>query len=71
MIEAYLNGSYESFNLIHQLDDRYIPYEAKNQADAKEIGFDDLPVLVVGNKVMKYKKALKWLKKQKQGEIRW
>lgn len=30
MVTAYLNGSYESFNLVHQLDDREIPYEAKN-----------------------------------------
>ena len=69
MIVAYLNGSYESFNLVHQLNDRYIPYEAKSQADANEFGFDDLPVLVVGNKVLRYKKALKWLKKQ--GGKRW
>ena len=65
MIIAYLNGSYESFNLVHQLDDRDIPYEAKNQQDAHEFGFFDLPVLVVGNKVYGYKRALKWLKKKK------
>ena len=64
MIVAYLNGSYESFNLVRQLDDREISYEAKNQADAHEFGFYDLPVLIVGNKVMGYKKALKWIKKQ-------
>jgi len=64
MVTAYLDGSYESFNLVHQLDDREIPYEAKNQAAANESGFYDLPLLVVGNKVMGYKKALKWLKKQ-------
>ena len=64
MIVAYLNGSYESFNLVRQLDDREINYEAKNQADAHEFGFYDLPVLIVGNKVMGYKKALKWIKKQ-------
>lgn len=64
MVTAYLNGSYESFNLVHQLDDREIPYEAKNQADAHEFGFYDLPILVVDNKVMGYKKALKWLRKQ-------
>lgn len=64
MVVAYLNGSYESFNLVHQLDDREIAYEAKNQSDAHEFGFFDLPVLVVDNKVMAYKKALKWLKKR-------
>lgn len=64
MVTAYLNGSYESFNLVHQLDDREIPYEAKNQADAHEFGFYDLPILLVDNKVFGYKKALKWLKKQ-------
>ena len=64
MVVAYLNGSYESFNLVHQLDDREIAYEAKNQSDAHEFGFFDLPVLVVDNKVMVYKKALKWLKKR-------
>lgn len=64
MVTAFLDGSYESFNLVHQLDDREIPYEAKNQTDANEYGFYDLPLLVVGNKVMGYKKALKWLKKQ-------
>lgn len=64
MVTAFLNGSYESFNLVHQLDDREIPYEAKTQTDANEYGFYDLPLLVVGNKVMGYKKALKWLKKQ-------
>lgn len=64
MVVAYLNGSYESFNLVHQLDDREIPYEAKNQFEAHEFGFYDLPVLIVGNKVLNYKKALKWLKKK-------
>lgn len=64
MVTAYLNGSFESFNLVHQLDDREIAYEAKNVVDAKEIGFTNLPVLVVGSKVMTYKKAMKWLKKQ-------
>ena len=64
MVTAFLNGSYESFNLAHQLDDREIPYEAKTQLDANESGFYDLPLLVVGNKVMGYKKALKLLKKQ-------
>lgn len=64
MVIAYLNGSYESFNLVHQLDDREIPYEAKNQIEAHEFGFYDLPVLIVGNKVLNYKKALKWLKKK-------
>lgn len=64
MVVAYLNGSYESFNLVHQLDDREIPYEAKNQLEAHEFGFYDLPVLIVGNKVLNYKKALKWLKKK-------
>ncbi len=67
MIVAYLDGSYESFNIVHQLDDREIPYEAKNQEDAHEFGFYNLPILIVGNKVMEYKKALKWLKKQNQG----
>ena len=64
MVTAYLNGSFESFNLVHQLDDREIAYEAKNVIDAYEIGFNTLPVLVVGNKIMNYKKALKWLRKQ-------
>jgi len=65
MVIGYFDGSYESFNLVHQLDDREIPYEAKNQQDAHEFGFYDLPMLVVGNKVLNYKRALKWLKKQK------
>ena len=64
MIVAYLNGSYESFNLVRQLDDREISYEAKNQKDAHEFGFYNLPLLIVDNKVLEYKKALKWLKKQ-------
>lgn len=64
MIVAYLDGSYESFNLVRQLDDRELSYEAKNQADAHEFGFYDLPVLVVNDKILNYKKALKWLKKQ-------
>lgn len=64
MVIAFLNGSYESFNLVRQLDDREIPYETKNQNDAHEFGFTELPVLIVGNKVLRYKKALKWLKKQ-------
>lgn len=64
MIVAYLDGSFESFNLVRQLDDRELSYEAKNQADAHEFGFYDLPVLVVNDKILNYKKALKWLKKQ-------
>lgn len=64
MVTIYCDGSYESFNLIRQLDDREIPYEAKNQFDAQEMGFYDLPILVVDNRVYKFKKALKWLRKQ-------
>lgn len=70
MIVAYLDGSYESFNIVRQLEDREIPYEAKNQADAHEFGFYNLPILIVGNKVMEYKKALRWLKRQKGG-VKW
>lgn len=64
MIVVYLNGSYESFNLVRLLDDMEINYEAKNQADAHEFGFYNLPTMIVGNKVLGYKKALKWIKKQ-------
>lgn len=64
MVIAYLNGSCNSFSLVHQLDDREIPYEAKTELEASELGYRDLPILVVDNKVMKYKKAMKWLRKR-------
>lgn len=67
-IIVYCNGSNESFRLIQQLESREEIYEAKGIVEAHEDNIKDLPAMVVGNKVLNYKKAMKWLKKNK-GEV--
>lgn len=67
-IIVYCNGSNESFRLIQQLESREEIYEAKGIVEANEDNIKDLPAMVVGNKVLNYKKAMKWLKKNK-GEV--
>lgn len=64
IITVYCNGSKESFHLIQQLESREVIYEAKGIAEAYEDNIHELPCMVVGDKILNYKKALRYLKKQ-------
>lgn len=64
MITVYCNGSKESFYLVQQLESREIIYEAKSVTEAYEDNIHELPCMVVGDKMLNYKKALRYLKKQ-------
>lgn len=63
MIKLYANDSYKSFSLIFELDSREIDYELHNQDEASALGYDKLPVLVIDNKILDYKKAMRYAKK--------
>lgn len=63
MIKLYANDSYKSFSLIFELDSREIDYELHNQDEASVLGYDKLPVLVIDNKILDYKKAMRYAKK--------
>lgn len=63
-IIVYCNGSKESFYLVQQLESREIIYEAKSATEAYEDNIHELPCMIVGNKILNYKKALRYLKKQ-------
>lgn len=67
MITVYCDGSTESFQLIHTLDELEISYEAKGAIEAHEVGIYGLPAMDVDGKILSYKKALKWAKKQQRG----
>ena len=63
MIKLYANDSYKSFSLIFELDSREIDYELHNQDEASALGYNKLPVLVIDNKILDYKKAMRFAKK--------
>lgn len=69
MITIYCNGSKESFYLVQQLESRDMIYEAKGVKEAFEDSIYDLPCIVIGDKVLNYKKALKYFKKR--GDKKW
>ena len=49
---------------MQQLESREIIYEAKGVTEAHEDNIHELPCMVVGDKMLNYKKALRYLKKQ-------
>lgn len=63
MIKVYADDGYKSFSLIFELDSRGIDYELHNQDEASALGYNKLPVLVIDNKTLDYKKAMRYAKK--------
>ena len=63
MIKVYADDGYKSFSLIFELDSREIDYELHNQDEASALGYSKLPVLVIDNKILDYKKAMRYAKK--------
>lgn len=63
MIKLYAGDDYKSFSLIFELDSNEIDYELHNKEEADDLGLGKLPVLIVGNKVLNYKKAMRFAKK--------
>lgn len=64
MIILYADDGANSFNLISTLDEKEINYEIKGASEAERVGFFELPVLVVDEKIMSYSKAKKWIKRK-------
>lgn len=63
MIKLYVNDSHNSFSLISELDSKEIEYELHSEDEAVVLGYNKLPVLVVDNKILDYKKAMRFAKK--------
>lgn len=63
MIKVYADDGYKSFSLIFELDSREIDYELHNRDEASALGYSKLPVLVIDNKILDYKKAMRYAKK--------
>ena len=63
----YVDDKYESLELIYALDEQNVDYELHSAAEARELGYYNLPILVVDGKKLEYKKAIR---KAKRGDIR-
>ena len=63
MNKLYAGDDYKSFSLIFELDSHEIEYELHNKDEADDLGLGKLPVLIVGNKVLDYKRAMRFAKK--------
>lgn len=63
MIKLYVDDDYKSFSLVFELDSNEIEYELHNRDEAEALGYSKLPVLVVGDKILDYKKAMRYAKK--------
>lgn len=63
----YVDDKYESLELIYALDEQNVDYELHSAAEARELGYNNLPILVVDGKKLEYKKAIR---KAKRGDIR-
>lgn len=61
--KLYAGDDYQSFSLIFELDSNEIEYELHDKKEADDLGLGKLPVLIVGNKVLNYKKAMRFAKK--------
>ena len=60
----YVDDRYESTELIELLDKTDIEYEIHSEYEARRKGYDSLPLLVVDDKAMTYKKAKRYAEKR-------
>ena len=60
----YVDDRYESTELIELLDQTDITYEIHSECEAKRKGYKNLPVLVIGDKVLENKKAKRYAEKR-------
>lgn len=60
----YVNDKYESNELIELLDKTDITYEIRSECEAKSKVYKSLPVLIVDEQVLNYKKAKRYAKER-------
>ena len=60
----YVDDRYESNELIELLDQTDITYEIHSECEAKSKGYKGLPILIVDEQVLAYKKAKRYAKER-------
>ena len=60
----YVDDRYESTELIELLDKTNITYELRSECEARRRGYKSLPILIVDEQVLNYKKAKRYLKER-------
>lgn len=67
MIKVYMIPSVKGYELLYQLDKKNIPYEVCEPSTEWSAlnKIKSLPVIEVEGKLLEYKKALRWIKKQR------
>lgn len=60
----YVDDRYESNELIELLDQTDITYEIHSECEAKSKGYKSLPILIVDEQVLNYKKAKRYAKER-------
>lgn len=60
----YVDDRYESNELIELLDQTDITYEIHSECEAKSKGYKSLPILIVDEQVLTYKKAKRYAKER-------
>ena len=63
MAKLYVDESYNSTMLIDTLDNYGFDYEIHSADEAKRLGYKKLPLLVVGDKQLDFKKAMRFAKR--------
>ena len=60
----YVDDRYESTELIELLDKTNITYELRSECEARRNGYKSLPILIVDEQVLTYKKAKRYAKER-------
>lgn len=60
----YVDDRYESNELIELLDQTDIEYEIRSKCEAKSKGYKSLPILIVDEQVLNYKRAKRYAKER-------
>lgn len=60
----YVDDRYESSELIELLDQTDINYEIRSECEAKRNGYKSLPILIVGEQALNYKKAKRYARER-------
>jgi hypothetical protein len=60
----YVDDRYESTELIELLDKTNITYELRSECEARRNGYKNLPILIVDEQSLNYKKAKRYLKER-------
>lgn len=60
----YVDDRYESNELIELLDQTDITYEIHSECEAKSKGYKSLPILIIDEQVLNYKRAKRYAKER-------